>query len=129
MNATGVLKPVRILYVEDDESNIRLVQRIVQLRPEVELIIARTGETALEAFEQMAPKLVLLDRNLPDMTGDVVLSRLRRLPDGAVPVVMISGDPRPRNLSETGATDYLSKPFDIDKLLAFIDSCVRAASA
>ncbi len=119
----------RVLYVEDDESNIRLVQRVLQLRPAVLLILARTGHDAVDAARREVPDLILLDRHLPDMHGDDVLVLLRSTPaTGTIPVVMVSGDSGRHARAADDLVGYLDKPFDIDQLLAVIDGHERTTS-
>jgi CheY-like chemotaxis protein len=115
----------RVLYIEDDEANIRLVERIVQLRPRVALVAGRTGGEGLRLAQDIAPSLILLDRRLPDMTGNQVLERLKSAPVTAtIPVLILSGDLGAAYVGEAlrlGAVGYLAKPFDINELLAVID--------
>src|SRR3954464_8637938 len=65
-----------ILYIEDDPVNFTLVERILEFRPALTLMHARTGSDGVELAQTYRPKLVLLDLNLPDMHGSEVLSRL-----------------------------------------------------
>ena len=114
-----------VLYVEDNLSNVKLVERILARRPEVTLIVAMQGRIALELAREHQPSLVLLDLHLPDVSGEEVLRRLRAdLRTSATPVVVLSADATPgqlQRLRANGATDYLTKPFDIPRLLAVID--------
>ena len=84
------------------------------------------GSLALDLAREHRPDLVLLDLNLPDIQGEEVLRRLRADPTTAtVPVVVISGDATPgqaSRLRRVGADDYLTKPFDIARLLGVIDA-------
>ena len=115
----------RVLYIEDDEANIRLVERIVQLRPGVALVAGRTGGEGLRLAQDIVPSLVLLDRRLPDLTGNQVLEQLKSAPVTAtIPVLILSGDLGNEYVGEAlrlGAVGYLAKPFDINELLAVID--------
>jgi CheY-like chemotaxis protein len=113
------------LYVEDNLSNVRLVERVVARRPEVTLLVAMQGRIALDLAREHAPSLILLDLHLPDMSGEDVLRGLRADPrTAATPVVVLSADATPgqtQRLRASGAIDYLTKPFDIPRLLAVID--------
>jgi CheY-like chemotaxis protein len=119
-----------VLYVEDNPSNVKLVERLVAGRPEVTLLVAMEGRIALELAREHQPSLILLDLNLPDMSGEEVLRRLRAEPrTSATPVVVVSADATPgqvQRLRANGATDYLTKPFDIARLLAVIDGAGSA---
>jgi PAS domain S-box-containing protein len=115
-----------VLYVEDNPTNVRLVERLVERRPGVELIVAVRGELGLELAVQRRPDLILLDLHLPDMRGEDVLRALRADPRTAgTPIVVLSADATaagPAQLREAGATDFLTKPFDARHLLAVIDA-------
>ncbi|MDX6451773.1 MAG: hypothetical protein QOH16_1822, partial [Gaiellaceae bacterium] len=66
-----------VLYIEDNPSNIKLVEAILAARPEVTLIVATQGSLAIDLAREHRPALVLLDLNLPDISGEEVLRRLR----------------------------------------------------
>jgi PAS domain S-box-containing protein len=114
-----------VLYIEDNPSNIKLAETILAERPEVKLIVATHGGLGVELAREHRPALVLLDLNLPDVSGDVVLRRLRGDPRTAdIPIVVVSADATPsqiERLRSAGADDYLTKPFGVNELLAVID--------
>ena len=118
--------PRTLLYIEDNLSNLRLVERILARRPEVTLISAMQGTLGLELARQHQPDLLLLDLHLPDMQGDEILRQLRADPLTAkIPVVMISADATSAQielLRAAGANDYLTKPIDVRRFLAVIDA-------
>src|SRR5213595_3238347 len=117
-----------VLYIEDDPVNFTLVERILEFRPALKLMHARSGEEGLELAQAHQPKLVLLDLNLPDMHGSEVLRQLQREPATAnVPVVVLSADATPSQIERlltAGARNYLTKPFDIDPFLTVVDEMV-----
>jgi CheY-like chemotaxis protein len=117
-----------VLYIEDDPVNFTLVERILEFRPALKLMHARTGESGVELALSTQPKLVLLDLNLPDMHGSEVLRQLQREPAAAkIPVVVLSADATPSQIERlltAGARNYLTKPFDIDPFLAVVDEAV-----
>jgi CheY-like chemotaxis protein len=108
-----------VLYIEDDLVNFTLVERILEFRPAVKLMHARSGETGVELALMHQPKLILLDLNLPDIHGAEVLRRLQDEPTTAkVPVVVLSADATPSQIERlltAGARNYLTKPFDIGR--------------
>ena len=114
-----------LLYIEDNLSNLRLVERILARRPEVKLISAMQGSLGLELARQHLPDLILLDLHLPDMQGDEILRQLRADPRTAqIPVVMISADATSDQIARLradGASDYLTKPIDVRGFLAVVD--------
>jgi PAS domain S-box-containing protein len=124
--AAGASKTV--LYVEDNPSNLRLVERVLANRPQVRLLTAVQGKVGIALAEETRPDLVLLDVNLPDIPGDEVYRRLRSNPTlSDVPVVVVSADAMPaqvRRFLDQGAREYLTKPIDVKRLLRIIDECL-----
>lgn len=127
--------PIRgsVLQVEDNPSNIRLVNRIMQRRPHVHLVTTQFGSQAVELAKELRPDVILLDVNLPDISGREVLARLRSEPETRdMRIVMLSADATDgqiANLLESGATEYLTKPIDVGALLATIDEAVGLREA
>jgi PAS domain S-box-containing protein len=114
-----------VLYVEDNRSNVRLLERLLARRPDVTLVTVPTGDAALQAVRTSPPDLILLDLHLPDMTGDEVLRRIWADPDTRrIPVAVLSADATLRQqqrLLSAGAVAYLTKPLDVPALLRVID--------
>jgi CheY-like chemotaxis protein len=121
-----------VLYVEDDTVNFTLVERILEYRPEVRLMHAPQGQLGVDLAVACTPKLILLDLNLPDMHGSEVLQRLQQNPVTAqTPVVVLSANATPSQIERlltAGAKNYLTKPFEIDQLLAVVDEFVGPAT-
>lgn len=117
--------PKKVMYVEDTVANLRLIEEIMTLRPDVTLIPAMLGGLALELAREHRPDLMLLDVHLPDIPGDEVLARLRAdAVTAAIPVVVLSADAtrsQRDRLTAAGATDYLTKPIRVVRLLEALD--------
>jgi two-component system CheB/CheR fusion protein len=117
--------PRKVLYVEDNPANVHLVTRLLDQRPEVEVVSAGTGEEGLRLAQAEELALILLDLRLPDMSGEQVLQRLKDSPlTAAIPVVVISGDSGEKLVNQLlglGASAFLGKPFDMRGLLAVVD--------
>jgi PAS domain S-box-containing protein len=119
-----------VLYIEDNLSNLRLVEWILARRPGVRLLSAMQGALGLELARDHRPDLIILDLHLPDLPGTEVLSRL--LADATlrtVPVVILSADASPTQLSRLigqGARGYLTKPLDVKQFLALVDELLQA---
>jgi CheY-like chemotaxis protein/HPt (histidine-containing phosphotransfer) domain-containing protein len=113
-----------VLYVEDNPSNVRLVEQIFALSSELSLSVAREGAAGLAMARELRPDLILLDLHLPDMSGEQVLAALLADPDTAIiPVIIVSADASPvqaKRLQAAGAVGYLTKPFDVDQLLVAV---------
>jgi CheY-like chemotaxis protein len=120
---------LKILYIEDNLSNLRLVERVLGRRPGVTLLSAMQGRVGLDLARDHRPDLVLLDRHLPDVSGDEVLHLLRADPRTQdIPVVILSADAIPgqaQRLLDAGARAYLTKPLDVPRLLAVVDESVH----
>ena len=121
---------MRVLYVEDDEVSMRLVATVLRRRGGCELFSARTGQEGLRVAEAERLDLVLLDLDLPDMPGEIVLRRLRGGSSGAdVPVVVVSADARVATVGRViaaGATHMLTKPLDLAALGWWLDAADAA---
>jgi CheY-like chemotaxis protein len=117
-----------VLYIEDDPVNFTLVERILEFRPALTLMHARSGGAGVELAVAHGPRLILLDLNLPDLHGSEVLRQLQNNPGTAkIPVVVLSADATPSQIERlltAGARNYLTKPFDIDPFLAVVDEMV-----
>ncbi|MEP6936531.1 MAG: response regulator [Chthoniobacterales bacterium] len=114
-----------LLYIEDNLSNLRLVEQIMRHRPQVKMLAAEQGQIGLELALEHLPDLILLDLQLPDMLGGEVLTRLRGDPRTAhIPVIMISAvvmGAELDHLARLGACAYVTKPFDVRGLLGVLD--------
>ena len=117
--------PSRLLYIEDNVSNLRLVTRIIARRPQVEFLSAANGTLGLEMARTLHPDMILLDLHLPDIQGEEVLRQL--LADAttaAIPVIMLSADAVPARRAQLiagGARAFLTKPLEIRAFLAVVD--------
>lgn len=116
----------RVLVVEDDRSISRLLQLELEHR---DLVVHAEfdGLRALDALNTFRPDVVLLDVLLPGMDGEHILARMRSQ-GRTTPVIMITARDaardKIRNLNQ-GADDYLTKPFDIDEVMARIGAVLR----
>ncbi len=115
---------ISVLYIEDNPSNVRLVEKIFGLSSDLGLTVAREGSAGVALARELRPDLILLDLHLPDIPGEQVLAAVRGDEELAgTPVIIVSADASPvqaKRLLAAGANGYLTKPFDIDQLLAAI---------
>jgi CheY-like chemotaxis protein len=115
-----------VLYIEDNLSNLQLVERVLSRRPGVRLISAMRPQLGLELAAEHDPDLILLDLHLPDMPGQEVLRRLQAEPRTAkVPVVILSADARPSLIKELlgqGVKAFMTKPLDVKELLGLLQT-------
>jgi CheY-like chemotaxis protein len=120
-----------VLYVEDNMANLRLMERMLARRRGVNLVHATTGAAALALVHAHPPDLILLDVQLPDMSGADVLAELKRRPEvQSVPVVVLTADAAPElpgRFVAAGAAAFLTKPLDVRQMLGVVDSCLAIA--
>ena len=122
-----------ILLIDDQNSNVSLIERVLETRANLRLFTAADGRGGLALARKQTPDLILLDLHLPDMGGDEVMRRLRleaRTRD--VPVVMLSADATSSQIArlrQLGVREYLTKPFRIRELLSAIDAVLAAPAA
>jgi CheY-like chemotaxis protein len=114
-----------LLYIEDNEPNVRVVAHVLKLRPEWTMVHTPLARRGVEMARTLQPDLVLLDLHLPDGSGAEVLQRLKADPVmTALPVVILTADAKSgqsRRLLDMGAGLYLTKPLDVRDLLALLD--------
>jgi len=120
--------PRRLLLIEDNLANLKVLQSVMSRRPDVELMPAITGGMGLELARKHEPDLILLDQHLPDLSGTDVLHRLKADPvTRAIPVIVVTADATPRRANrmlDLGATDYLTKPLDLPTFLRAMDAAL-----
>jgi signal transduction histidine kinase/CheY-like chemotaxis protein len=118
------LEQKTLLYVEDEDLNLQLVRRVLADYPEYRLITTMQGSLALELAREQKPDLILLDLNLPDVSGETVLAKLKDDPAlRDIPVIMVTADVlghRLERLLGLGAAAYLTKPFKIAEFIRAI---------
>lgn len=118
-----------VLYIEDNESNLRLMEQVLARRPHINLLSASNGAFGLELAKENRPDLILLDIHLPDMRGDELLQKLREDPVTlGIPTVMISADATPETIDRllrNGAASYVTKPIDVGNLLRLLDRLLQ----
>ena len=122
-----------ILYVEDNPSNLRLVERVLAEHTALRLIPAMQGRLGLALAREHHPDLILADLHLPDISGEDVLREVQADPAlRGTPIVIVSADATPaqvKRLLAAGARAYLTKPIDVQELLAVIEAGLEARRA
>jgi len=117
----------RILYIEDIQDNITLVEKIVTSRGH-EFISANNAELGLELAFDLHPDLILLDLGLPDADGQTLSVWLRSEPAfEAVPIIVLTAWPEEvvrHTVEAYGLDGYLCKPFSLTALVQIIDSAL-----
>lgn len=118
-----------VLYIEEDISNVRLVEKLLKPYHKIGLLFAQDARQGLEMARKENPDLILLDLDFPDKAGEEVLQKLRAEPaTSRLPIIVISADTMPRRIEQMlkqGATQYLTKPIDVNKLLVVIGGSIN----
>ena len=111
-----------ILVVDDDVPILILMKNLLR-EFGFDSITAGTGQEAIEHARAHKPSLILLDRNMPGMSGDEVLRELRSDGSVEIPVLLLSGEPIPPDeVKRIGATAAVLKPFDVPALVQTLRS-------
>jgi len=118
--------PLRVLVI-DDEPPIRKLLRLGLSAHGYQIVESGSGKAALEQFDQQKPDIVILDLGLPDMQGDQLLRTLRAHNDRVPIIVLSSRDDEAGKVQalDSGADDYVTKPFGMDELLARMRAALR----
>ena len=115
-----------LLYVEDNPANLKLVKEIVAFRTDLHLLAAPDAHLGIETAKAHQPHLILMDLNLPGMSGLDALNELRRDPRTShIPVLALTANAMPRDIErglDSGFYRYLTKPINIDEFNVAIDS-------
>ena len=114
------------VLVIDDEPQIRRVMRVILSGENYEVMEARSGEAALLRFREFLPDLVLLDLNMPGMTGLETCRAIRENSDVPIIVLTVRHEEEEKvEALDAGADDYVTKPFGKQELLARIRAALR----
>jgi PAS domain S-box-containing protein len=126
---SGVLHT--LLYVEDNQANMQLVEQLIERRPDMQLLKAGDGLLGIEMARASLPDVILMDINLPGMSGIRALEILRQDPITAhIPVLAISANAMPHDIKkglEAGFLRYLTKPIKVNEFLEVLDMALELA--
>jgi len=124
--------PLRtLLYVEDNPANLMLIEQLVARRPDMRLLSARDGNLGIQLARANQPEVILMDINLPGISGIEALRILRE--DSAtahIPVVALSANAMPRDIEkglEAGFFRYLTKPIKVNEFMQTLDVALEFA--
>jgi len=120
----------KMLYIEDNAANLKLVEAMLRNRPTLALLSASSGEYGLELAQRYLPDVILLDIHLPGMDGYAVLKALRAQPETrGIPVIALSADAMPPDVERglaAGFRRYLTKPVKLPELVEAISQAMAA---
>jgi signal transduction histidine kinase/AmiR/NasT family two-component response regulator len=121
-----------LLYVEDNPANLMLVEDLIARRPDIQLLSARDGSHGIEIARAARPDVILMDINLPGISGITALRMLAEDPATAhIPVVALSANAIPRDIEkglEAGFFRYLTKPIKVTEFMDTLDIALKYAS-
>ena len=121
-----------LLYVEDNTANLKLVEQLIARRPDMRLLSALNGNLGIEMARQLRPDVILMDINLPGLSGIQALKILREDPVTAhIPVLAISANAMLGDIQkgiEAGFFRYLTKPFNLNEFLEAMDVALKFAA-
>ena len=122
--------PLRtLLYVEDNPANLELVEQLIARRPELHLLTAADGSLGIEFARVYQPEMILMDINLPGISGLEAMKILRADPATAhIPIIALSANAVPRDIEralEAGFFDYLTKPIKVDRFMNALDAALQ----
>ena len=125
--------PVRtLLCVEDNPANLMLVEKLLARRPDIRLLTARDGNSGIEIARTALPDVILMDINLPGISGIQAMAILALYPETArIPVVALSANAMPRDIEkglESGFFRYITKPIKVVEFMATLDLALAAAA-
>jgi CheY-like chemotaxis protein len=126
--------PLRtLLYVEDNPANLMLVEDLIARRSDIRLLSARDGDRGIEIARASRPDVILMDINLPGISGVKALRILAEDPATAhIPVVALSANAMPRDVAkglEAGFFRYLTKPIKVNEFMDTLDMALQFAHA
>jgi CheY-like chemotaxis protein len=122
-----------LLYVEDNPANLMLVEDLIARRPDIRLLSASDGVRGVQIARESQPDLILMDINLPGISGIVALKILAEDARTAhIPVIALSANAIPRHIErglEAGFFRYLTKPIKVGEFMETLDLALEAAKA
>jgi len=124
--------PRTLLYVEDNPANLELVEELIARFPNIRLTTAVNGTLGIELARATQPQVILMDINLPGISGIKALQILREEPATAhIPVVALSANAMPRDIEkglEAGFFRYLTKPIKIKQFMETLEAALEFAN-
>lgn len=122
-----------LLYVEDNPANLMLVEDLIERRPDIRLLTARDGSQGVDVARAYLPDIILMDINLPGISGIQALKVLSEDPKTAhIPIMALSANAIPRDIEkglEAGFFKYLTKPIKVNEFMDAIDVALDLAKS
>jgi PAS domain S-box-containing protein len=123
--------PYTLLCVEDNPANLMLVEKLLERRPDIQLLVATDGIRGIEKARAARPDVILMDINLPGISGLIALGILAEDPETAsIPVIALSANAMPGDIEKglaAGFFRYLTKPIKVKEFMDTLDSALELA--
>jgi len=124
-----ISKQKSILYIEDNPTNLKLVEQILEIQGDVTLYAAHTPHLGIKLAEAHLPDIILLDINMPGMDGYQVLEALKKIPElKDAPIIAVTANAMSRDIErgiKAGFSDYVTKPINIATFLETIENNIH----
>jgi PAS domain S-box-containing protein len=132
LQAGGKASTFSLLYVEDNPANLLLIESLIERRPDIRLLTARDGPSGVALAVSALPHMILMDINLPGISGLKAMQLLRNNPKTAhIPVVALSANAMPRDIEkglDAGFARYLTKPININEFMETLDAMLKSTA-
>ena len=124
----GDAAPYTLLYVEDNPANLVLIEELISRRVNIKLLTARDGREGIEVATTALPDVILMDINLPGISGITAMTILaENIATAHIPVIALSANAVPRDIEkglEAGFFRYLTKPIKVDEFMITLDEAL-----
>ena len=124
----GVMPLRTVLYIEDNSANLELIKQLIARRPDLHLRCAPDGERGIASARIHQPEVILMDINLPGMSGTEAMKILREdLAMAHIPIIALSANAMPHDVKkgmEAGFFNYVTKPIDVKQFMVALDAAL-----
>ncbi|MFZ4775398.1 MAG: ATP-binding protein, partial [Terrimicrobiaceae bacterium] len=131
LSPQAALRPHLLLYVEDNPANLKLIEQLIARRHDLRLLMAQNGKDGITLARGYLPDVILMDINLPGISGIETMKLLRLDPSTAhIPIIALSANAMPSDVEkglEAGFFRYLTKPIRVNEFLETLDEVMEFA--
>jgi cyclic di-GMP phosphodiesterase len=132
-NSNVNVKSASILVVDDEVANLKLIEKLLHANGYLNIVCIQKSSEVMDELQKTPADLLLLDLNMPEIDGYGVMEQLKLLPKNIVPTILVltaqhMQDHRQRAL-DSGARDYVTKPFDVNELLSRVRNLLEVKMA
>ena len=125
VDVNSVSSSLRVLYVEDNQANLEVVAQLIARRQDLRLLTAGNGQLGVEYARACIPDVILMDINLPGLSGTAAMQVQRADPATAhIPIIALSANAVPRDIAQAlaaGFFSYITKPIVVSRFMEALD--------